>query len=208
MSTTNSSPIYARIAYDIALKIATGQLAENEKFSGRSMMSSQYQVSPETIRRALGLLANMGIIEIQEHVGSRVVSRHRAEEYVSHAALGQNLSSLKQQLGHLLAQRRQLDRRIESTIEQITDLSDRFQSSNGLHSYERELRRHSHLIGKSIRETDFRNKTDATIVAIRRDEEIFLSPDPLLVLQEGDILVVASELSKVDHLISFIDSPA
>ena len=73
MKIQTKPPIYLQVAYDIAAKIATGVLAEQERFSGRSLMSSQYGVSPETIRRALRLLSDMGIIAVQENVGSQVL---------------------------------------------------------------------------------------------------------------------------------------
>lgn len=44
------TPVYARIALDLARKIASGELAAGSRLSGRSLLSSTYRVSPETIR--------------------------------------------------------------------------------------------------------------------------------------------------------------
>ena len=46
-------PQYMRIARSIAQRIADGELQEGEKLSGRSKLSSEYNVSPETIRKAV-----------------------------------------------------------------------------------------------------------------------------------------------------------
>ena len=59
MKNNATPPIYSQVAFDIATKIATGELEEGQKFTGRSLMSSQYGVSPETIRRALKQLSDM-----------------------------------------------------------------------------------------------------------------------------------------------------
>ena len=44
------SAIYERIAVDLAKRIANGELAEGVKLSGRTILSGEYGVSPETIR--------------------------------------------------------------------------------------------------------------------------------------------------------------
>ena len=50
---------YMRIAISVAERIAAGELREGEKISGRSKLSSEYEVSPETVRRAIQLLSDM-----------------------------------------------------------------------------------------------------------------------------------------------------
>lgn len=62
MKHSDKPPVYSQVAFDIAAKIAVGELKEGDRFSGRSLMSSQYGVSPETIRRALGHLSYLGIV--------------------------------------------------------------------------------------------------------------------------------------------------
>ena len=61
---------YTRIAISLAERIASGQLKEGEKLSGRSKLSPEYNVSPETIRRTLRLLADMKVVEVKEQSGS------------------------------------------------------------------------------------------------------------------------------------------
>ena len=82
MRISKNTPVYSRVAYDIASQIANGKLAEGQRFSGRSLMASQYAASSETIRRAMNLLSNMHIIEIQQNVGATVLSRQHAIAYV------------------------------------------------------------------------------------------------------------------------------
>ena len=199
-------PIYLQVAYDIAAKIASGALAEQERFSGRSLMSSQYGVSPETIRRALRLLSDMGIIEVQENVGSQVISKQRAVEYVEHYEMRRDLMTLKGELNRLMAQRRHIDERISDMVEQITDLSDRFRNSDRLRTYEFTVAEDAAIEGKSICNLDFRKHTGATIVAVRRGAEILLSPTPQTVLKKQDLLVIACDVTDVDGVASFINA--
>lgn len=57
---------YMRVAVSLAERIAAGELREGEKLSGRSKLSPEYNVSPETVRRALRLLADMKVVEVKE----------------------------------------------------------------------------------------------------------------------------------------------
>lgn len=197
-------PVYSQVAYDIATKIATGVLEENSRFSGRSLMSTEYSVSQETIRRAMKQLADMGIIDIQQSSGAIVISREKASEYINKFKASKDVRSLKNELRALLAQRESIDQRIMNLIEQITNLNERFTHSDPLKNYEFEILPNSKLAGKSIKDSEFRQKTQATIVAIRSEGEIDLSPGPDTVFKPYDILVVAgspSTVGKVRELI-------
>jgi len=193
-------PVYSQVAYDIATKIATGVLEENSRFSGRSLMSTEYSVSQETIRRAMKQLADMGIIEIQQSSGAIVISREKASKYIDKFKSSKDLRSLKNELRALLAQREAMDQRIMNLIEQITNLNERFIHSDPLKNYEFEILPNSKLVGKSIKDSEFRLKTQAIIVAIRSEEEIDLSPGPDTLFKPYDILVVAGSPSTVDKV--------
>ena len=71
-------PQYMRIAVSVAVRIADGQLAEGEKLSGRSKLSSEYQVSPETIRKSVQLLRDMQVVTVKEQSGVYVRSAEKA----------------------------------------------------------------------------------------------------------------------------------
>ena len=130
MRSKANPPVYSQVAYDIATKIANGSLAENTKFSGRSLMSTQYRVSQETIRRALKQLADMGIINIAHSSGAVVLSQAKASDYISKFQSTRDLLSLKGELRKLLNKREQLDQQILDIVEQITDLNERFTNSD------------------------------------------------------------------------------
>lgn len=187
----DKASIYAKIAYDIAARIASGELTEGARFSGRSLMGSSYHVSQETIRRAMKLLSDMGIIEIRQNSGALVASREKAAAYLEKRRMGKDMHALKMELKDMMEQRAALDIRIQSLVAEILDLNDRFEKSNPLRNYEFRLAEGSPLLGRTIRECEFRRLTGALIVALKRGEDIFLSPDPDTALSGGDILLVA-----------------
>lgn len=200
MKHSANPPVYSQVAYDIAAKIAAGELQQGQRFTGRSLMGSQYGVSAETIRRAMCLLADMGIISIQQNVGSVVQSRQRAAEYVDQYKAGKDLGALKALLRQLVEQRDQLNAEILEVTARILDLSERFRNSDPLRTYEFPLKQGNPIVGSSIGGLQFRQKTGATIVAVRRGEEVILSPGPQLTLLEGDTLVVACDLTGISRV--------
>ena len=64
---------YLQIAADVASRVAAGDLPEGERLFGRSVMASEYGVSPETIRRALRMLADMKVIDVKPQSGAVVL---------------------------------------------------------------------------------------------------------------------------------------
>ena len=73
---------YMRIAISVAERIAAGELREGEKISGRSKLSSEYEVSPETVRRAIQLLSDMRVVAVKEQSGVYVLSVDNAKRYL------------------------------------------------------------------------------------------------------------------------------
>ena len=65
---------YLQIALDLATRIAQGELAEGSRIYGRSVLASEYGVSPETIRKALRLLADMKVVDVKPQSGAVAVS--------------------------------------------------------------------------------------------------------------------------------------
>ena len=197
MKRLEQTPVYSQVAYDIAVKISAGEIREGQRFTGRSLMGSQYGVSSETIRRAMRHLGDMGIISVQPNVGSTVLSQKRAMEYVEQYQSGKDLRALKARLHDMVARRDQLNGEINDTVRQIIDLGERFRRSDRLRTYEFSVAPGTAAAGHSIGDLDFRRKTGATIVAVQKGDELLLSTGPGTSLQPGDVVVVACELSQL-----------
>ena len=204
MRQTANPPVYAQVAFDIAAKIVSGELKEGDRFSGRSLLSSQYGVSFETVRRAVGLLNDLGIVSVKNNIGSTVTSQKRAAEYVEQYQANRDLLALKAKMRELIAQRDALNEEIKKTYGEISELWERFRSSDRFRTYEFIIQPGSLVEEKSIGDLQFRQQTGATIVAVQKGEHLLLSPDPQTVLKAGDTLVLACELSHIDAVFSLL----
>lgn len=188
-------PQYLRIALDMAEKIAAGELEERQKLSGRSLLASAYAVSPETIRKAVGLLANMKVVEVREKSGVVVLSRDNARRYL------ELLRSRRDELERY-AQFRTLYERYSELGREMMEAGSRLMAARlhptrsqwALPQYELRVPEGSGAIGRSLCALRFWQETGATIVAIRRSQEMIVSPGPDAELYAGDtVLFVGGE---------------
>lgn len=141
-------------------------------------MGSQYGVSSETIRRAMRHLSDMGIISVQNNVGSTVLSQKRAMEYVEQYQQDKDLRALKVELRDMIAQRDALNAKINDTLQRIIDLGERFWRSDRLRTYEWEVSPICPAAEHSIGDLQFRQRTGATIVAVRGEKRFSFPPPP------------------------------
>ena len=128
MSQPVAGPIYYRIAADLAARIVRGDIREGERLSGRSMLVGSYGVSSETIRRALNLLSEQGIVEVVPGSGVRVISRQKAMAYVERVGMVTDLRSLRREVTDILEEQNDLNRRMQELVDKIFDLSERLKN--------------------------------------------------------------------------------
>ncbi len=197
-------PIYFQIALDIALRITRGELKESDKIYGRSVMSSEYGVSPETIRRAMKLLEDMKIVEIKQNSGAVILSVEKAKQYVERFGAQNNIRSLQKKLTDLIGEQETLNRQILDVAKSIVRINERFSKTNPFINYEVDIPQKSSLIGHTLGELKFWQQTEATIIAIRRGDKLILSPGPYAVLQADDTIIFVGDVSCVEAVNVFI----
>ncbi|QIK70458.1 GntR family transcriptional regulator [Erysipelothrix sp. HDW6C] len=197
MITKKKQPRYQQIALDIAARIARNDLVEGQRISGRSILSSEYGVSPETIRRAVNLLDEVGCVHVATNYGVIVGPKAHAIKYLDSFSSVSDVTELKHQLNVLMEQRTKIDDEINNVINQIVDLSGRFTFSDPLKRFEFVLKENSKLIGESIRSSSFYQTTKMTIIALNRGGDMILSPGPDAIFEAGDVLIVIGNVLDV-----------
>lgn len=182
---------YLQIALDLARRVASGELPEGSRVYGRSVMASEYSVSPETIRRALRLLADMKVVEVKPQSGAVVLSADSARRYIENFEESTDVRRLRIQLKDLMAEYADLHRRMGETVNALINRRDAFASpGEPLPNYEVTVPRDSPCLGKSVGALKFWQSTGATIAAIRRGQTVILSPGPYAELYAGDTVVL------------------
>ena len=160
---------YLQIALDLATRIAKGELAEGQRIYGRSVMASEYNVSPETIRRSLWLLSDMKVVEVKPQSGAVVLSSDNAKRYIETFQESAKADSLRRQVNALMEEAEEVHKRLSDAMAAFMKAQETFEAANQpLPNYEVTVPKDSPLIGKNIGELKFWQSTGSTIVAIRR----------------------------------------
>jgi len=196
-------PRYLKIAVDIAVRIVSGNLSVGEKLKGRSVLSTEYNVSPETIRRAMSLLSDKNVVKINAGSGIIVLSHEHAVEFVNNFNSDEVLSQTKKKLSHLLRKRSALDQEIMDTTKQISEMY-KYRRSNLINPVEIVLPKDSHVIKKSIGELQIWHNTGATIIGIVRQNKIFISPGPYFAFEVGDKVLIVGDEHVIERFNAFV----
>lgn len=203
-------PSYRSISFDIAQRIAKGEFPVNSKISGRTLLASQYHVSPETIRKAIGLLREEQIVSVSQGKEIIIISASNAADYVQQNQYLKSVYSLRQEIELLLGEKQALDAKFERVLEEIIQSSDRLSGLKAYNPIEVKVAASAHVVGKSIANIQLWQRTGATIIALRRGTDISISPGPHVILREEDVLVVVGDLhvqERTDRFVNASENP-
>jgi len=182
--------VYRQIAIDIAKNIANGTYIEGQKLFGRSVLSSQYKVSPETIRKATHLLKDVGILEIEKGSGMQIKSISKAKEFVKRYNEVADLSIAKNELAAWAGKQMKETADMLKKVQFLVDTSERLKSLNPFTPFEIKITSDTLVIGKTVSEVQFWHNTGGTVIAIRRGENTIISPGPHAAFCVDDIFYI------------------
>ncbi len=199
------SAIYERIAVDLAKRIANEELAEGVKLSGRTLLSGEYGVSPETIRRSFAILEEQGVVEVMHNSGVLVKSRTKAKTFIEKHDKHDESKTLLYRMRTLLEEHEALDREFLSLAKQLFTINSRFAETNPFPIISQMVAPTSTAVGKSLGDLRFWQETGATVVAVKREGVITLSPGPYYCLQAEDTLMMVGpqeSLARIDLVLN------
>ncbi len=189
---------YINIAIDIAARIARGEHQEGQRIFGRSSLAGRYNVSPETIRRALAILEERGVVELHPGVGVTVRSLAAAESYLAEYGQRQILADIQKRLNTCLEARSKLDLEIAHLTNELLDYT--FKMATRLQRIQEfRVDSNSSLAGKSLDDVQFRTRTGGTVLAIQRNDKEIVSPEAHTIIHPGDILIVIAPPEAIEH---------
>ncbi len=202
---TTTEPVYKQIALDLAGRIYNEDVKVGEKISGRSTLASNYNVSPETVRKAIKLLEDMDVVRSSRGSGVKILSKENAYEFIERFHSIESVTTLKQNINKLFEEKQQIENNINCMIQKIVDYSNKLRYTNPLTPIEVEIPDDSDIIGKSISEAKFWQNTGATIIGIRRNGELIISPGPHLIFEKSDVILVVGNDGILDSIDKYFE---
>lgn len=199
-------PIYQKIAVDIAQRIITGEFSLGSKISGRSMLSGNYKVSPETIRKATSMLKSANVLSVSQGKEPVILSTINAYKFIEENKNIESLYSLKERFDELLEEKRKINNQIETIFEKTINHSNKFKNISPYNPIEIELTEQSYMINKSVSETHFWQHTKTTVIAIKRNGYVIISPGPCEKFLAKDKIVIVGTLEAINKAIIFINN--
>lgn len=181
-------PRYQTIAEDIAAKIVEKKYIVGEKIYSRSSLASQYSVSAETARRAISVLQDLDIVEATKGSGVIITSYENAARFVHRLEGVQTIRELQKDLGDSIEKQFSELSHLQKMTKELINRTNRFHSINPFVPYQLEITESCPYVSKSISEIHFWQNTRATIVGIRKNDELLLSPGPYATLDVGNIV--------------------
>lgn len=195
---------YRKVAADIAAKLLDQQYKIGERIYARSSIAAQYAVSPETARRAIALLSDMGVVEVTKGSGVVIKSYENARSFLKQSAEIDTLKDLKRAVMRQAQSLAQEAERMMSTVGRLVDHTDQFRYINPFLPNEAVVSEDAACVGKTLSQLNFWQETGATVIAVRRGGILNVSPGPDETLLGTDIIYFISDMESVSRVNSLI----
>lgn len=188
---------YQEIAVEVAQKIADGWYQVGEKINARSTLASKYNVSPETARKAVNMLTDLGIVVIRQGSGTYVASREKAQLYVDRYQSTVSIQEIRSEIEASVARQEEELLHMSRLLRTLIGQTKRSHETASFIPYDILIDDQCSYIGQTIGELNIWQQTGATVVAVKRGDEYIMSPGPYEVIRVNDVLLfVGNDLSK------------
>lgn len=197
-------PRYQIIAEDIAAKIVEKKYIVGEKIYARSSLASQYGVSAETARRAIAVLQDLEIVEATKGSGVVITSYENAVKVIQRLEGVQTIRELQSDLQQSIEQQMQHLVSLQEKAKELFSRTERFRSIDPFVPFQLEITENCPFLSRNLSEINFWQNTQATIVAIRTNNDLILSPGPYATLNIGNVIYFIGDDAAIVKVKNFL----
>lgn len=197
-------PRYLKIAVNLSSRIASGDILVGEKLKGRSVLSSEYNVSSETIRRAVAILSDKNVVETIAGSGVVVISKENAIQFLKNFKDDESIAEMRTKLSRLFEKRHAMDEEINSLTVQIIDMY-KYKRSDLITPVEIQIPPDSHVVGQSLGKLQVWHNTGATVIGIIQEKNIIISPGPYYEFSENEKVLIVGDENVIQRFNAYVN---
>lgn len=91
-----------------------------------------------------------------------------------------------------------------ANLSELIDKTDRFRAINPFVPFEIEITEETKYLNQSIADINFWHNTGATIIGIKREDRLLMSPGPYATLSKGDIYYFVGDENSLEKVRLFL----
>ena len=188
-------PRYQQIAVAIAERIVENRYQVGQKIHARSTLASNFNVSPETARKAINVLVDLEIMDVRHGSGAYIASKEKAQAFVEQYQDVQSIQEIRQDiLDSVERQQQELDN-FSDLLNTLVQQTKKVHHMSPFVPFELQLTEQAQHLEKYQR-IECLAGNRATVIAIQTTEELLLSPGPYAKFSAGNtIYFVGNELA-------------
>lgn len=209
MTTGNKSEVttskYQKIAVSVAQRIASGEYEVGEKLKSRTTIASTFNVSPETARKGLNILADLNILTLKHGSGAIVLSKEKAIEFINQYESTHSIAVIKEKIRQNIRHQQEGMEELSSLVNDFLMQSQNISKQFPLAPYEIIVNKDTDHFGKSIGVLNLWHQTGATVVAIEHEGQLLISPGPYAVIEKGDHIYFVGDESVYSRMKNFFN---
>lgn len=209
MTTGNKSEVttskYQKIAVSVAQRIASGEYEVGEKLKSRTTIASTFNVSPETARKGLNILADLKILTLKHGSGAIVLSKEKAIEFINQYESTHSIAVIKEKIRQNIRHQQEGMEELSSLVNDFLMQSQNISKQFPLAPYEIIVNKDTEHFGKSIGVLNLWHQTGATVVAIEHEGQFLISPGPYAVIEKGDHIYFVGDDSVYSRMKNFFN---
>ncbi|SQG83152.1 GntR family transcriptional regulator [Streptococcus uberis] len=209
MTTGNKSEVttskYQKIAVSVAQRIANGEYEVGEKLKSRTTIASTFNVSPETARKGLNILADLNILTLKHGSGAIVLSKEKAIEFINQYESTHSIAVIKEKIRQNIRHQQEGMEELSSLVNDFLMQSQNISKQFPLAPYEIIVNKDTDHFGKSIGVLNLWHQTGATVVAIEHEGQFLISPGPYAVIEKGDHIYFVGDESVYSRMKNFFN---
>lgn len=196
---------YQKIAISVAQRIASGEYEVGEKLKSRTTIASTFNVSPETARKGLNILADLKILTLKHGSGAIVLSKEKAIEFINQYESTHSIAVIKEKIRQNIQKQNEELNDLSLLVNDFLMQSQNISKQFPLAPYEIIVNKDTDHFGKSIGVLNLWHQTGATVVAIEHEGKFLISPGPYAVIEKGDHIYFVGDESVYSRMKNYFN---